>query len=137
MLAKIRSAVGGSFSGKTVALLGLAFKPNTDDLRESPALAILDGMLEEGAKIRAYDPVAMSIASRSPREGVVYAEDEYDAAHGADALVVATEWNQFRALDVERLQARLRAPLLIDLRNVYDPAAMREKGFRYVCVGRP
>ncbi len=135
-LEKIRTALGGSFHGKSVALLGLTFKPNTDDLRESPAMAILDGMLAEGASVQAFDPVGMTIASQSPRDGVRYCDDEYKAAQGVDVLVVATEWNQFRALDSDRLKAAMRAPVLVDLRNVYEPSAMRAKGFKYVCVGR-
>ena len=135
-LAKIRKALGGSFKGKTVGLLGLTFKPNTDDLRESPAIAILDGMLAAGAKVQAYDPIGMPIAAETPREGVRYCDDEYQVAAQADALVVATEWNQFRALDAERLRSALKSPVVVDLRNVYEPETMRAKGFEYVCVGR-
>ncbi len=136
MLDKVRAALGGSLSGRTLAFLGLAFKPNTDDLRESPAMRIVEGVLAEGGKVRAYDPVAMAAAAKAGRDGVTYCEDEYDAAAGADALVVATEWNQFRGLDVDRLKARLKAPVVVDLRNVYEPALMKAKGFRYTCVGR-
>jgi UDPglucose 6-dehydrogenase len=135
-LVKVRKAVGGTFKGKTVGLLGLTFKPNTDDLRESPAIAILDGMLAEGAKVQAYDPIGMPIAAQTPRDGVRYCDDEYQAASGTDALVVATEWNQFRALDVERLRAAVNTPVIVDLRNVYEPETMRAKGFTYSCVGR-
>lgn len=135
-LAKIRAEVEGKLAGKTIALLGLAFKPNTDDLRESPAIRILEGLLAEGARVRAYDPVAMDAARGRSLEGVVYCEDEYDAARGADALVVATEWNQFRGLDTERIRTLLREPVVVDLRNVYEPGAMRARGFRYTCVGR-
>jgi UDPglucose 6-dehydrogenase len=135
-LGKVRKALGGALKGKTVGLLGLTFKPNTDDLRESPAMAILDGMLAEGATVRAFDPIGMPIAAQSPRKGVTYCDDEYQAASGVDALVVATEWNQFRALDLERLRAAMRQPTIVDLRNVYEPEAMRAKGFDYSCVGR-
>ncbi len=135
-LAKIRAEVEGKLAGKTIALLGLAFKPNTDDLRESPAIRILEALLAEGARVRAYDPVAMDAARGRSLEGVVYCEDEYDAARGADALVVATEWNQFRGLDTERIRTLLREPVVVDLRNVYEPGAMRARGFRYTCVGR-
>ena len=135
-LDKIREALGGELTGQTVALLGLTFKPNTDDLRESPAMAILDGLLEAGASVRAYDPVGMTIAAATARPRVVYAEDEYDAARGAAGLVVATEWNQFRALDLDRIKSALAAPVVVDLRNVYEPSAMRDRGFRYSCVGR-
>ena len=135
-LAKIRRALGGALKGKTVGLLGLTFKPNTDDLRESPAMAILERMLAEGAQVRAFDPVAMAIAAATPREGVRYCEDEYAVTDGADALVVATEWNQFRALDVDRLKSGMKAAVMVDLRNVYEPEAIREKGFAYHGVGR-
>jgi len=136
MLDKIRAAVGGAFEGKTVALLGLTFKPNTDDLRESPAMAILEGMLTEGARVRAYDPVASGVLGRDPRAGVDYCADEYDAAEGADALVLATEWNQFRSLDLDRLKGVLARPVMVDLRNIYEPRAMRQLGFEYNGVGR-
>ena len=135
-LGKIRKAVGGQLKGKTIGLLGLTFKPNTDDLRESPAIAILDGMLAEGAKVQAYDPIGMSIAAQTPRDGVRYCDDEYQAAAGTDVLVVATEWNQFRALDADRLRAAVTKPVIVDLRNVYEPETMRAKGFEYSCVGR-
>ncbi len=135
-LAKVREALGGSFEGKAVGLLGLAFKPNTDDLRESPAIRILEQMLAEGATVRAYDPVAMDVARAKGYENVQFCKDEYCAAEGADVLVVATEWNQFRGLDVERIKGLLREPVVVDLRNVWEPAAMRSKGFRYTSVGR-
>ncbi len=136
MLAKIRGALGGSVEGRAVALLGLSFKPNTDDLRESPAMAILEALAVEGAAVRAYDPVAMAAAQRTPRRGVVYCADEYEAAAGADAVVLATEWNQFRGLDLDRLKEVLREPVVVDLRNVWEPRTMRAKGFRYIGVGR-
>jgi len=135
-LEKIRAAVGGSLDRKTVALLGLTFKPNTDDLRESPAMAIRDGLTAAGAVVRAFDPVGMKIAALEERAGVTYGRDEYETARGADALVVATEWNQFRALDLDRIRAELKEPVIVDLRNVYDPLAMRARGFRYSCIGR-
>ncbi len=135
-LGKIRKALGGSLKGKTVGLLGLTFKPNTDDLRESPAIEILDGMLAEGAKVQAYDPIGMLLAAETPRDGVRYCDDEYQAAAGTDALVVATEWNQFRALDAERLRSVVSRPVIVDLRNIYEPETMRAKGFEYSCVGR-
>ncbi len=136
MLAKIEGALEGELTGRTIALLGLTFKPNTDDLRESPAVAVLDGLVAAGARVRAYDPVGMEAAARTERTGVEYCTDEYDAAEGADAVVVATEWNQFRALDHERLKQRLKQPVMIDLRNVYEPSNMKRRGFRYVGVGR-
>ena len=136
MTAKIRQALGGSVEGKTIGLLGLTFKPNTDDLRESPAMRILDVLLGEGASVRAYDPVGNPIAQATPRERVTYCANEYEPAEGADALVVATEWNQFRGLDLDRVRAALREPVLVDLRNIYEPAVVRAKGFRYHAVGR-
>jgi len=136
MADKIREALGGDLRGKTVCLLGLTFKPNTDDLRESPALGILDQLLEGGARVRAFDPAAMEIMRQTPRENVEYCSDEYEAATGAEALVLATEWNQFRGLDFERLKGLLKQPVLVDLRNIYEPAILRDKGFRYTGVGR-
>jgi UDPglucose 6-dehydrogenase len=136
MVDKIREAVGGELKGKTIGLLGLTFKPNTDDLRESPAMAILDRLVEQGARVRAFDPIALPIVSRTSRSGVSYCEDEYDVARGADALVIATEWNQFRGLDLNRVKELLTSPTLIDLRNVYEPETMRERGFDYTGVGR-
>jgi len=136
MIDKIAAALGGELSGRTIGLLGLTFKPNTDDLRESPAMAILDGLLAAGAKVRAYDPVALPIVAREPRPGATWCSDEYDVADGAEALVLATEWNQFRSLDFERLKGMLRRPVVIDLRNVYDRDKMRERGFAYTGVGR-
>ena len=136
MTAKIRQALGGSFEGKTVGLLGLTFKPNTDDLRESPAVRIMDAILAEGAAVRAYDPVGIPFAQSTPRERVTYCGNEYEPAEGAHALVIATEWNQFRGLDLERVKRALKEPVLVDLRNVYEPAVVRGKGFRYHAVGR-
>ncbi len=133
---KVRDALGGNFEGRRVGLLGLAFKPNTDDLRESPAIRILEGMLAEGAHVRVYDPVAMEVARERDYEGVTFCKDEYDVADGVDALVVATEWNQFRGLDVDRIKGLLKEPVVVDLRNIWEPAAMRSRGFRYTCVGR-
>ncbi len=136
MLDKIRGALGGELKGKTVALLGLTFKPNTDDLRESPSMAILEGLLEAGAEVRAYDPAVIKKLSERPWAGVTCCQDEYEAAQGADGLVLATEWNQFRGLDLERLKEALNRPVLVDLRNVYEPEALRSQGFQYTGVGR-
>ncbi|RMH22664.1 MAG: UDP-glucose/GDP-mannose dehydrogenase family protein [Acidobacteria bacterium] len=135
MLAKIEGALGG-LEGKTVGVLGLSFKPDTDDIRESPALAIVGGLLAGGAAVRAYDPEAMA-GFRRHYPGAAYCGGPYEAAEDADALVILTEWNQFRALELERLRALLRRPLIIDLRNLYQPAKMAAAGFRYVSVGRP
>jgi UDPglucose 6-dehydrogenase len=136
MLEKIREALGGEVRGKTVALLGLTFKPNTDDLRESPAMGVLDGLLGAGALVRAYDPAAVAAHVTEGRQNVILGADEYEAAQGADALVLATEWNQFRSLDIDRLREALNSPVIVDLRNVYDPETMVSKGFQYSCVGR-
>jgi UDPglucose 6-dehydrogenase len=134
MLPKIEKLVG-DLSGKTIAVLGLAFKPETDDMREAPAIDIITGLLKGGAKIRAYDPVAMIEAAAVLPE-VSYADDEYSAATGADALVFVTEWNQFRALDMKRIRDLMKSPRIADLRNIYEPDDMRELGFEYVGIGR-
>jgi UDPglucose 6-dehydrogenase len=134
MIPKIEKLVG-DLKGKTVAILGLAFKPETDDMREAPAIDIIAGLIERGATIRAYDPVAMSEAAKVLPE-VSYAVDEYEAVKGADALVFVTEWNQFRALDMGRVRDLMRSPKIADLRNIYDPTDLRELGFDYVGVGR-
>ncbi len=134
MLDKI-NAVAGDVRGKTVAALGLTFKPNTDDIRDSPAIDIIRMLIKEGAKIRAYDPAGME-NTKAVLKDIVYCSDEYEAAKGSDALVVLTEWNQFRKLDMERIKGLLNAPKVIDLRNIYDPAHMKDAGFDYVCVGR-
>jgi len=136
MLEKIRGALGGELAGKTVGLLGLTFKPNTDDLRESPALSILDGLLEQGARVRVFDPVALPLLDLETRPGVEVCEDEYDVAEGADGLVLATEWNQFRSLNLDRLKQAMARPVMVDLRNVYEPEMMRREGFEYTGVGR-
>ncbi|HEX6126737.1 MAG TPA: UDP-glucose/GDP-mannose dehydrogenase family protein [Pyrinomonadaceae bacterium] len=134
MIPKIESLVGG-LDGKKIGVLGLSFKPETDDMRESPAIDIVHTMIERGATVRAYDPVAMNEAKHF-LNGIEYASDEYDAIDGADALVIITEWNQFRALDMEKVKQLLKAPKIADLRNIYEPADMRELGFDYVGVGR-
>ncbi|HLL14744.1 MAG TPA: UDP-glucose/GDP-mannose dehydrogenase family protein [Pyrinomonadaceae bacterium] len=134
MVPKIEKLVG-DLRGATIAVLGLAFKPGTDDMREAPSVDIIRRLLEQGAKVRAYDPVAMD-AARACLPDIEYAEDEYAAVAGADALVFMTEWNQFRALNMERVRELMRAPKIADLRNIYDPDAMIELGFEYVGVGR-
>jgi len=136
MIEKIRGALGGKLKGRTICLLGLTFKPNTDDLRESPAVAILDGLLAEGASVQAYDPVAMPLMAEETRENATYCKDEYEAAAGAEAVVLATEWNQFRSLDFERLKQGMKSAVILDLRNVYEPEKMRSRGFEYTGVGR-
>lgn len=134
MLPKIEKLVG-ELNDKKIAVLGLAFKPETDDMREAPSLDIIRGLVDRGVKVHAYDPVAMSEATKVLPE-IEYAEDEYAAVTDADALVFVTEWNQFRALDMRRIRDLMRHPRIADLRNVYDPEDMRELGFEYVGVGR-
>jgi len=134
MVDKIESALGG-LAGKTVALLGLSFKPETDDMRDAPSIDIARGLAARGAALRAFDPVAMR-AAEPHLPGVTLCKDAYQACEGADAVVVITEWNQFRLLDLERVRASLRRPVLIDLRNVYEPEQMRKAGFEYSSVGR-
>jgi UDPglucose 6-dehydrogenase len=133
---KVRNALDGQLEGKTVAVLGLSFKPGTDDIRDTPALPLIEGLLEGGAIVRAYDPASMDNARREFPDGITYCQDAYDAARDADALVLATEWNEFRSLDLERIRNLMTAPTLVDLRNVYDPLLMRKRGFRYECLGR-
>ena len=135
MVEKIKAAIGGTLEGKKFSFLGLSFKPNTSDIRESPSLRIIRMLLAAGASIRAYDPAAMDEAKAVQPE-IEYAEDAYDAARDCHALVIATEWNQFRKLDWDKLKAALKEPVVIDLRNVYEPAQMIEAGFRYTAVGR-
>ncbi|MGW9821658.1 UDPglucose 6-dehydrogenase [Methylorubrum extorquens] len=134
MARKVIAACGGSVRGKRVALLGLTFKPNTDDMRDAPSLSIIAGLQDAGAQIVAYDPEGMEQA-RPLLQGVAYAEDAYACAEGADALVIVTEWNAFRALDLARLKGLMRAPVLVDLRNVYAPEEARRQGLRHVGVG--
>lgn len=134
MIPKIEKLVG-DLKGKKIGMLGLSFKPETDDMRESPAIDIIHKLIEKGATVRAFDPVAMEEAKHFVT-GVEYATDEYDAIKGADALVIVTEWNQFRALDMEKVKELLNVPKIADLRNIYEPAVMRDLGFEYVGVGR-
>jgi UDPglucose 6-dehydrogenase len=137
MAMRVIHACGGSVRGKTIALLGLTFKPETDDMRDAPSLSIVARLAGDGATIRAFDPEGMQQAQPLLPEGVKYCRDAFDAAEGADALVLITEWNEFRALNPARLRATMRGRVLVDLRNVYDPVAMRQAGFDYHCVGRP
>jgi UDPglucose 6-dehydrogenase len=134
MVTKIREGLGG-LAGKTVGLLGLSFKPNTNDLREAPALAVGQELLAEGAAIRAYDPEALEEACRV-LPAMHPCRDAYHAAEGADALIIMTEWNVFRNLEFEKLKAAMRRPVLLDLRNIYDPARVAAAGFTYISVGR-
>jgi UDPglucose 6-dehydrogenase len=134
MARKVSGAAGGSLRGKTVAVLGLTFKPDTDDMREAPSIPLVTGLLDMGAKVRAHDPVGMEAARRELPD-IEYCDDPYLCARGADAMVVVTEWAQYRALDLERLKRELARPVLVDLRNIYRPEDMA--GFIYESVGRP
>ena len=135
MARKVATALGGNLRGKTVAVLGLTFKPNTDDLREAPALAVITALQDMGAKVRAYDPAGMPQA-KNVLSGVTYADNAYACAENAEALVIITEWEQFRALDLGRLKATMAQPVVVDLRNVYPPEELRKHGFRYQGIGR-
>jgi UDPglucose 6-dehydrogenase len=135
MAEKIIAHCGGSVAGKTIAVLGLAFKPNTDDMREAPSLDIVPALIEAGAAVRAYDPEGMEEAKKL-LDGVIWCEGAYEAMAGADALVIITEWNAFRALDLARIKESMKAPVMIDLRNIYDPREMAAAGFDYTGIGR-
>ena len=137
MVEKVIAACGGSVSGKRIALLGLAFKPETDDMREAPSLPLISGLLDSGAEVVGFDPVAMDVAKAVLPSGMVFAADVAAALTGADALVLVTEWNEFRSLAPQRLTQLMRGKVIVDLRNVFDPAAMRDAGFNYVGIGRP
>ena len=128
-------ALGGEGHGKTIALLGLTFKADTDDMRDSPSLAIVRALQDAGATVRAYDPEGMEQAAKLLDE-VTYCKDAYEAMDGADAAVIVTEWDAFRALDFEQARKMLNEPLLVDLRNLYDRVDVERLGFRYVAVGR-
>ncbi len=137
MAMRVIDACSGSVRGKTIAILGLTFKPETDDMRDAPSLSIVARLAGDGASIRAFDPEGMQQARPLLPATVSYCRDAFDAAKGADALVLITEWNEFRALSPARLRQAMRGHVLVDLRNVYDPVAMRQAGFEYHCVGRP
>jgi UDPglucose 6-dehydrogenase len=136
MADRVIAALDGSAKGKIVAALGLTFKPNTDDMRDSPSLAILPALAEAGATVRAFDPEGMAEAKKL-MPGLVYCKDAYDCVSGADVLVIITEWNEFRAIDLARVKSLLRRPVIVDLRNIYSPIEMTELGFRYASIGRP
>ena len=135
MVEKIVNACGGRVKGKTIAVLGVTFKPNTDDMREAPSLVILPGLREAGASIRAFDPEGMDEA-KSVLEDIVWCTDSYNAMEGADCLVILTEWNEFRALDLQRMKGLLRESTIIDLRNIYEHGEMEAAGFKYFSIGR-
>ena len=136
MAARVIDACGGAVAGKTVAVLGLTFKPNTDDMRESPSLDIVPALIAAGAKVRAYDPEGMSEAKKL-LNAVDYCAGPYEAMQGADALVIVTEWNAYRSLDLGRMKALLKSPVVVDLRNIYSPREMAAAGFKYASIGRP
>ncbi len=135
MATKVIEACGGDVTGKTISVLGVTFKPNTDDMRDAPSLDILPALQAAGARIRAFDPEGMEEAAKLI-PGVTWCDDAYHAMEGGDALVIITEWNAFRALDFNRVRELLSAPIMIDLRNIYDPVRMADEGFRYVSIGR-
>ena len=136
MAKRVIAACGGTVRGKTVAVLGLTFKPNTDDMRDAPSLALISALQDAGARVRAYDPEGMEVARRLI-EDIDFAADPYTCAEGADALVIVTEWDEFRALDLGRVARILKAPVLIDLRNIYPPEEVARHGFVHVAIGRP
>ena len=135
MAQKIIDACGGAVSGKTIAVLGLTFKPNTDDMRDSPSLDIVPALIAAGAKVRAYDPKGMDEAKHM-LDGVDWCKNAYDTMADADALAILTEWNEFRALDLDKVRGLMKAPVMIDLRNIYNPDDMAEAGFDYTCIGK-
>jgi len=136
MVKKIRTALGGDEAGKTLAVLGLTFKPETDDMRDAPSVAIIPALLEHGARVRAHDPQGMDEAKSVLPEEVEYFDDIYETFDDADATVLLTEWNAYRGLETKSILKRMRGNVFVDLRNVYEPAVMRQAGFNYVCVGR-
>jgi len=135
MVDKIRDAMGDQLAGRRIAVFGVTFKPNTDDMRDSPSLAIVPALQEAGARIRAFDPQGMTEAAEM-MPGIELCGDAYETMEGADALAIVTEWNEFRLLDLERVKGLLSAPLIIDLRNIYKPDEIIKAGFDYFSVGR-
>ena len=136
MAGKVIEACGGSLSGKTVAVLGLTFKPNTDDMRDSPSLEIVPALQAAGATVRAFDPVGIEEAKKV-LDGIEWCENAYDAMTGADAVAIITEWNEFRAIDLARIKELMKSPVMVDFRNIYNPEDMAAAGIHYSCVGRP
>jgi UDPglucose 6-dehydrogenase len=136
MVSKIKEALGGSVADKTIAVLGLTFKPGTDDMREAPSLAILPALVDRGALIRAHDPEGMREARQHLPAAVTYAANIDQAVAGADAVVLMTEWNQYRGMDLNKIKSRMNGDVFVDLRNVYERGLMEAHGFRYTCVGR-
>jgi len=136
MVKKIREALGGSESGKTVAILGLTFKPETDDMRDSPSLAIIPNLVDKGAVIHAHDPQGVEEARKLLPAQVKYFDNIFDAVNGADIIVLMTEWNEYRGLDLAQVKQLMKGDAFVDLRNVYELERMRDLGFRYMCIGR-
>ncbi len=137
LLDRLVARLGEDLSGRTVAVWGLAFKPNTDDMREAPSLVTIEGLLARGARVVAHDPVAMDEARRRFGDRIAYAHSNYEALEGADALVIHTEWQPYRRPDFDRMKATMRTPFVVDGRNLWDPADMAAAGFEYSCIGRP
>jgi len=137
LVKRVRAAVGGDLSGKSVGVLGLTFKPNTDDMRDSASLDLIPDLLNAGATVKTYDPEGMEEARPMLPDAVVYCDDAYGTMQNADVLVLMTEWNAFRSLDLDRVKSLMNAPVMVDLRNIYDPKDMVDNGFAYSCVGRP
>jgi len=135
MVEKMKHHLGDNLKGKTIAILGLAFKQNTDDIRQSPAIDIIKLLLKEGAHIRCFDPLAMDNTKKILPD-LAYCQDEYETARDCDTLVITTEWNQFRNLDLSKIKKLLKKPILLDLRNLYNPAKAKSLGFIYKGVGR-
>ncbi len=136
MIEKIVRSLEGGVAGKVIAVLGLTFKPETDDMRDSPSLTILPALIEKEAKIRAHDPEGVDQAKKLLPDAIEYVSDIYETAKNADAIILMTEWNQYRGLDLELLKRKLKGRVFIDLRNVYEPDEMNESGFQYYCIGR-
>lgn len=135
MVKKIKEALGGEESGKTVTCLGLTFKAETDDMREAQTLTILPALTEKGVNVQVHDPKGMEEARKIMPE-LQYCDDPYSACQNSDALVIMTEWNEYKALDLEKIKSVMKTPVFIDLRNLYDPETVKEKGFKYFGVGR-
>jgi UDPglucose 6-dehydrogenase len=136
MVKKIRDALGGSEAGKIIAILGLTFKPKTDDMRDSPSLTIIPNLVDKGARIRAHDPQGAEEAKQMLPPNIEYFEEVYTTVSGVDAVIILTEWNEYRGLDLDKLKEYMRGNVFVDLRNIYEPETIRGKGFSYTCIGR-
>ncbi len=135
MIVKIKKDMG-DIKGRTIAVLGLSFKPNTNDMREAPSVYIIENLLKEKARVKAFDPIAMDDARKMFNDNIKYAKDAYDCVKGADAVVIVTEWNEFRNLELDKIKSLLKTPYFFDLRNIYEPEKLKKLGFKYSCVGR-